>query len=82
MTNLNVPGLADVADVAAYMHAVGEAARAAARDVARADTNTKNLALHAMARPFAAARLRSSRRTWKTSRQQGRRDTTMRSSTA
>src|SRR6185369_13670027 len=49
MTNLNVPGLADVADVAAYMHAVGEAARAAARDVARADTSTKNLALHAMA---------------------------------
>src|SRR3954471_11811233 len=49
MTNLNVPGLADVGDVAAYMHAVGEAARDAARHVARADTNAKNHALHAMA---------------------------------
>ena len=46
MTNLHVPGLADVA---AYMHGVGEAARAAAREVARADTNAKNRALHAMA---------------------------------
>ncbi|MCC6197062.1 MAG: glutamate-5-semialdehyde dehydrogenase, partial [Burkholderiales bacterium] len=36
-------------DVAAYMHAVGEAARAAAREVARADTAAKNRALHAMA---------------------------------
>ena len=41
MTNLNIPGLADAGDVAAYMHAVGEAARA--------DTNAKNGALHAMA---------------------------------
>src|SRR3954471_14806311 len=49
MTNLNVPGLADVGDVAAYMHAVGEAARDAARGIARADTNAKNHALHAMA---------------------------------
>ncbi len=49
MTNLNVPGLADTADVAAYMRAVGEAARAAAREVARADTDAKNRALHAIA---------------------------------
>jgi len=49
MTNLNVPGLADATDVAAYMRAVGEAARAAARDLARADTNAKNRALHAIA---------------------------------
>ncbi|MFO1322573.1 MAG: glutamate-5-semialdehyde dehydrogenase [Burkholderiales bacterium] len=49
MSNLNVPGLADIADVAAYMGAVGQAARAAARDVARADTHAKNRALHAMA---------------------------------
>src|SRR5262252_9560506 len=46
MTNLNVPGLTDVA---AYMRGVGEAARAAAREVARADTNVKNRALHATA---------------------------------
>jgi glutamate-5-semialdehyde dehydrogenase len=46
MTNLNVPGLTDVA---AYMRGVGEAARAAAREVARADTDVKNRALHAMA---------------------------------
>jgi glutamate-5-semialdehyde dehydrogenase len=49
MTNLNIPGLADASDVGAYMAAVGEAARAAAREVARADTNAKNHALHAMA---------------------------------
>jgi len=49
MTNLNIPGLADIGDVAAYMRAVGEAARAAARDVARADTRAKNEALTAMA---------------------------------
>jgi glutamate-5-semialdehyde dehydrogenase len=36
-------------DVAAYMRGVGEAARAAAREVARADTDAKNRALHAMA---------------------------------
>ena len=46
MSNLNVPGLTDVA---AYMRGVGEAARAAAREVARADTNAKNRALHATA---------------------------------
>ncbi len=49
MTNLNVPGLKNVADVAAYMAAVGGAARAAARELARADTDTRNRALHAMA---------------------------------
>jgi glutamate-5-semialdehyde dehydrogenase len=38
-----------IADVAAYMRSVGEAARAAARAVARADTDAKNRALHAMA---------------------------------
>jgi glutamate-5-semialdehyde dehydrogenase len=36
-------------DVAAYMRGVGEAARAAARALARADTATKNAALAAMA---------------------------------
>lgn len=49
MTNLNVPGLAAVPDIAAYMRTVGEAARAAGREVARADTKTKNTALLAMA---------------------------------
>jgi glutamate-5-semialdehyde dehydrogenase len=49
MTNLNVPGLAQIVDVAAYMHAVGAAARDAARELARADTGTKNRALLAMA---------------------------------
>jgi glutamate-5-semialdehyde dehydrogenase len=49
MTNLDVPGLGAFADVAAYMQGVGEAARAAARALARADTATKNAALAAMA---------------------------------
>jgi len=49
MTNLNVPGLGAFADLAAYMQGVGEAARAAARELARADTATKNAALTAMA---------------------------------
>ena len=49
MTNLNVPGLAPVADVAAYMREVGAAARAAAHDLARADTSAKDNALRAMA---------------------------------
>jgi len=49
MTDLAVPGLGTFADVGAYMHGVGAAARAAARDVARADTRTKNAALAAMA---------------------------------
>jgi glutamate-5-semialdehyde dehydrogenase len=49
MTNLNVPGLGTFDDVAAYMHGVGEAARNAARLIARADTAAKNAALAAMA---------------------------------
>jgi glutamate-5-semialdehyde dehydrogenase len=49
MTNLNVPGLGTFADVGAYMQGVGEAARAAARVLARADTAAKNAALLAMA---------------------------------
>jgi glutamate-5-semialdehyde dehydrogenase len=38
-----------ITDVAAYMRGLGEAARAAAREVARADTDAKNRALLAMA---------------------------------
>jgi len=49
MTDLNVPGFGAFADVAAYMLGVGAAARAAARELARADTATKNAALAAMA---------------------------------
>ncbi len=44
MTNLNVPGL----DLPAYMREVGERARAAARVLARADTEAKNAALEAI----------------------------------
>jgi glutamate-5-semialdehyde dehydrogenase len=46
MTNLNVPGL----DLPAYMREVGERARAASRELARAGTNAKDGALLAMAR--------------------------------
>ena len=49
MTNLAVPGLGTFADVGAYMQGVGEAARTAARGVARASTGDKNAALLAMA---------------------------------
>jgi len=49
MSNLNVPGLAPIVDVAAYMREVGASARSAAREVARADTNVRNHALLAMA---------------------------------
>jgi len=49
MTNLAVPGLGTFADVAAYMRGVGEAARAASRVLARADSAAKNRALSAMA---------------------------------
>lgn len=49
MTNLNIPGLAQTEDVAAYMGAVGVAARAAARALARADSAAKDAALRAMA---------------------------------
>ncbi len=49
MTNLAVPGLGAFADIGAYMLGVGAAARAAAREVARADTRSKNAALAAIA---------------------------------
>ena len=49
MTNLAVPGLGTFADVAAYMQGVGEAARTAARALARADTAAKDGALAAIA---------------------------------
>ncbi len=49
MGNLAVPGLGTFADVRAYMRGVGEAARAASRELARADTRTKNAALTAIA---------------------------------
>ena len=49
MTNLNIPGLGSFVDVAAYMAGVGAAARAAARELARASTKSKNAALAAMA---------------------------------
>jgi glutamate-5-semialdehyde dehydrogenase len=49
MTNLAVPGLGTFTDVAAYMHGVGAAARAAARETARASTKAKNAALQATA---------------------------------
>jgi glutamate-5-semialdehyde dehydrogenase len=49
MTNLAIPGLGTFADVAAYMQGVGEAARAASRALARADTGAKDRALAAIA---------------------------------
>ncbi len=49
MTDLAIPGLGTYPDVAAYMQGVGEAARAASRALARADTGTKNAALAAIA---------------------------------
>ena len=49
MTNLAVPGLGTFDDVAGYMRGVGEAARAAARVLARADTGAKDRALGGMA---------------------------------
>jgi glutamate-5-semialdehyde dehydrogenase len=49
MNDLAVPGAGSTADVAAYMAGVGAAARAAARELARADTAAKDAALHAMA---------------------------------
>ena len=48
MSNLVIPGLGTFVDVAAYMAGVGAAARAAARQIARADTGEKNAALNAM----------------------------------
>jgi len=49
MGNLAVPAVGTFADVGAYMRGVGEAARAAARELARADTRTRNAALKAIA---------------------------------
>jgi len=49
MSPLDVPAPARYADVASYVRAVGEAARAASRELARADTAAKNAALGAMA---------------------------------
>jgi glutamate-5-semialdehyde dehydrogenase len=49
MTDLAVPPLSRIDDVAAYMRGVGEAARAASRALASADTATKDRALAAMA---------------------------------
>jgi glutamate-5-semialdehyde dehydrogenase len=49
MTDLSVPARETIADVGAYMHSVGEAARSAARALACADTRTKNAALAATA---------------------------------
>ena len=49
MTNLAIPGVGSFADVAAYMQGVGEAARAASRTLARADTSAKDRALAAIA---------------------------------
>jgi glutamate-5-semialdehyde dehydrogenase len=45
MNDITAPVATEVADVAAYMHRVGEAARAAARLLARVDTSAKNAAL-------------------------------------
>lgn len=49
MSNLAVPDLGKIADVAAYMRDVGTAARVAARELAQAGTQAKNDALTAMA---------------------------------
>jgi glutamate-5-semialdehyde dehydrogenase len=49
MTNLLIPGLGTFADLAAYMHGVGDAARAASRELARSGTKPRNDALCAMA---------------------------------
>jgi glutamate-5-semialdehyde dehydrogenase len=49
MGNRDAVGLEPVIDIAAYMRAVGEAARDASRELARADTRAKNSALQAMA---------------------------------
>jgi glutamate-5-semialdehyde dehydrogenase len=52
MTDLSVPGLTDVAG---YMRGVGAAARAASRELARADIGVRNRALHAMAAALRSA---------------------------
>src|SRR6185437_5164068 len=53
MNDIADKGIAQIADLAGQMRRIGEAARAASRVVARADTNAKNLAL---ARAAAALR--------------------------
>ncbi|HVC12810.1 MAG TPA: glutamate-5-semialdehyde dehydrogenase [Burkholderiales bacterium] len=62
-------------DVKAYVHGLGRAARDAARVLARADTGTKNRALHAMAaelRARAAALLAANRTDVEQARKDGR----------
>jgi glutamate-5-semialdehyde dehydrogenase len=54
MNDRHAPAVA-VQDVAAYMHAVGERARAAARLLARADTSAKNRALAGIAAALRAS---------------------------
>jgi glutamate-5-semialdehyde dehydrogenase len=49
MSDLAVPGLGTSADLGGYMQRVGAAARAAATELARADTKAKDAALRAMA---------------------------------
>jgi glutamate-5-semialdehyde dehydrogenase len=49
MSDLSVPSPSHIVDVSAYMRAVGAAARIAARELARTDTNAKNKALLAVA---------------------------------
>ena len=49
MTNLNVPGLGTFDDIAAYIDGVGEVARRASRELAKASTGAKNAALSATA---------------------------------
>jgi glutamate-5-semialdehyde dehydrogenase len=52
MNNIADKGIAQIADVAGYIHRVGEDARAAARVLARADTKAKNAALMHVAAVF------------------------------
>src|SRR5436309_1460720 len=49
MNDRSAAGVAAIADIGAYMHGVGEAARSAARQLARADTHAKNRALERIA---------------------------------
>ena len=49
MSAIDIPGVGSFADVPSYMRAVGEAARSAGRELARAPTAAKNAALAAMA---------------------------------
>jgi glutamate-5-semialdehyde dehydrogenase len=49
MTDLATPRIEGVLDIAGYVHGVGEAARAASREMARASTQAKNFALECAA---------------------------------